>query len=102
MIQTHTTTDIWTPSSETFPYTGGGAGILEPGEQELSDDRFWSDYPIAGHDDELDEDERYFLEEDDDDDGDDDSDIDSDYDDDFDDETDDEVDEDIDSDDENF
>lgn len=79
----------------------GGMSTLDPGARELSDQP-WSDYPTCGRDDDLDEDERYFLDDEDDEDGDDDSDTDSDYDDGFADDDDDEVDEDQDSDDDNY
>ncbi|MBL4591824.1 MAG: hypothetical protein JKY96_07680 [Phycisphaerales bacterium] len=93
---------IDTRMTEPMPWQGtGGGGILELGEKVISDAP-WSDYPIAGHDDDMDEDERYFLDDEDDNDGDDDSDADSDYDDGFADDDDDEVDENQDSDDENF
>jgi hypothetical protein len=100
--------NTWSNPSET-PWqeedSGAGVAILEPGDGGLSDEPdspSWSEYPIAGQEDEMDEDERYFLEEDGEDDDDDDSDDDSDYDDGFDDDDDEKVDEDIDPDDDNF
>ncbi len=84
---------VWDPEQANI-----GIGLLERDD----DAPAWSDYPICGHDDELDEDEKYFLEEDDDDTDDADSDVDSDYDDEFDDEDDPEGDEDLDSDDDNY
>jgi hypothetical protein len=108
MMHTSNQTAHWTPSPQS-PWNedenGAGVGILEPGIDRLSDEQqspLWSEYPTAGHEDEMDEDERYFLEEDSDDDDDDDSDTDSDYDDGFADDDDEKVDEDIDSDDDNF
>lgn len=102
MSNSFSTDNAWENSSQNHVCGDSGISVLEPSTSEDELRPVWSDYPVAGRDDDLDEDERYFLEDDDDESGDDDSDLDSDYDDDFDDEDDEEFDEDLDSDDEDF
>lgn len=102
MSDSFSTDNAWENASHDWSSGSGGAAVLEPSTSEDLERQLWSDYPIAGRDDDLDEDERYFLEDDDDEGADDDSDLDSDYEDDFEDEDDEEFDEDLDSDDDDY
>jgi len=92
----------WDASSDNPWMNGGGVMVLEPLGGSAGVAAPWSDHPIAGRDDDLDEDERYFLDDEDEDGGDTDSDLDSDYEDDFEDEEDEGIDADLDSDDDDF
>lgn len=102
MIDSINTDSGWLASADGGWADLGGAVVLEPATIGVGGRPAWSDYPIAGSDDDLDEDERYFLEDDEDDGADDDSDLDSDYDDDFDDEDGEDIDADSDSDDDDL
>jgi len=84
--------------NSSFGSTAGGAAVLEPGIEEQAPGWGWSENPLCDGGDDLDDDEAYFLDDDDDDD----DDLDEDYDDDFDDEDDEETDSDLDSDDDDL
>lgn len=75
-------------------WTEGGTAVLTPGESDPTQPD-WSDYSVVAYDDDLDEDESYFLESDDEED----DDFSDDEGDDFDDDEDESFDDDADSDD---
>ncbi|MCA9303030.1 MAG: hypothetical protein KC996_02800 [Phycisphaerales bacterium] len=102
MTESNSTNIGWDWLADSEGQQGGGVMVLEPTTIGAGSPGGWSDHPIAGREDDLDEDERYFLDDDEDENGDTDSDLDSDYDDDYEDEDDEGIDADLDSDDDDF